>query len=125
MSMRKRQKVQEVSRGNGLIICLALLAHAASSGAAVLPDQFGEYKRAARTQVEISDRPVWDEYGFKTAESADFAAGDRKVNVSVWQMKDTTGALAAMQWLQPRCGPAWELRASVQRSDRRSGLGST
>ena len=51
--------------------------------------------------MEISDRPVWDEYGFKTAERADFAAGDRKVNVSVWQMKDTTGALAALQWLQP------------------------
>ena len=26
---------------------------------------------------------------------------ERKVNVSVWQMKDTTGALAALQWLQP------------------------
>jgi hypothetical protein len=101
MSMRKRQKVQEVSRGNGLIICLALLANAALSGAAVLPDQFGDYKRGPAGQVEISNRPVWDEYGFKTAESADFAAGDRKVNVSVWQMKDTTGALAALQWLQP------------------------
>ena len=44
---------------------------------------------------------MWDEYGFQTAERADFGAGDRKVNVSVWQMKDTTGALAALQWLQP------------------------
>ena len=44
---------------------------------------------------------MWDEYGFQTAERGDFATGDRKVNISVWQMKDTTGALAAMQWLQP------------------------
>ena len=101
MSMRKRQEVQEVSRRDGLVIALALLGNAALSGAAVLPDQFGEYKRAAIAQVDVSDRPVWDEYGFKTAERADFGAGDRKVNVTVWQMKDTTGALAALQWLQP------------------------
>jgi hypothetical protein len=69
--------------------------------AAVLPPQFGEYKLSAPGQVDISDRPVWDEYGFNTAERAEFAANGRKVNVSVWQMKDTTGALAALQWLQP------------------------
>ena len=100
MSMRKRQEVQKVSRRTAVVV-LALLGNAALSGAAVLPDQFGEYKRAAIAQVDVSDRPVWDEYGFKTAERADFGAGDRKVNVTVWQMKDTTGALAALQWLQP------------------------
>ena len=101
MSMRKRQEIQKVSRRNGIVLCLALFVNSALASAAVLPTQFGEYKRVAAGQVDISDRLVWDEYGFNTAERADFAANGRKVNVSVWQMKDTTGALAALQWLQP------------------------
>jgi hypothetical protein len=101
MSMRKRQEVQKVSRRNGIVLGLALLAGAGLAGAAVLPDQFAGYRLVSKGQVDISDRPVWDEYGFQTAERGDFASSERKVNVSVWQMKDTTGALAAMQWLQP------------------------
>ena len=96
MSMWKWQKVQKVSRRLSIGLWLT-----ASLWAAVLPDQIGPYSRISKGQVDISDRPVWDEYGFQTAERANYQAGDRTVSVSVWQLKDTTGALAALQWLQP------------------------
>lgn len=73
----------------------------ASLWASVLPDQIGPYSRTSNSQVDISDRPVWDEYGFRTAERALYRAGERTASVTVWQFKDTTGALAALQWLQP------------------------
>jgi len=73
----------------------------ASVCGAVLPDQFGPYSRTSREQVTISDRPVWDEYGFQTADRASYEAGGKGVSVSAWRFKDTTGALAASQWLQP------------------------
>lgn len=98
MSMRKRQKAQKMLWRPGLVFILGLVT---GLNAAVLPDQFGEYKRGARGSVEISDRPVWDEYGFQTAERAEYEAGSRKVDVSVWQLNDSTGAAAAAQWLQP------------------------
>lgn len=81
-------------------VCVGLL-FAVSLTAGVLPDQFGQFRRAATGQVQISDRPVWNEYGFQTAEKADYRSAGASAAVSVWQMKDTTGALAALQWLQP------------------------
>jgi hypothetical protein len=96
MSMWKRQEIQKVLRrlSVGLWLTVGL-------NAAVLPQQFGEYKHVSRGVVEITDRPVWDEYGFQTAERANYAAGVRNVGISVWKLKDTTGASAAAQWLQP------------------------
>jgi hypothetical protein len=96
MSMWKRQKIQKMLRCSGLGLLLAVAA-----SAAVLPEQFGGYKKVARGVVDIADRPVWDEYGFQTAERADYEGAGSRVSVSVWKLKDTTGAHAAAQWLQP------------------------
>jgi len=96
MSMWKREEIQKMLWCSGLSLVLATVA-----SAAVLPEQFGGYKKAAKGVVDIADRQVWDEYGFQTAERADYEAAGSRVAVSVWQLKDTTGALAAAQWLQP------------------------
>lgn len=103
MSMWKRQEVQEMSRRYCLSLCLALLSAAgAQVSAAILPDAFGSFKREGKGAVQIDDRQVWDEYGFRNAELGQYAGStSAKVTVSVWQMKDTTGAWAAAQWLQP------------------------
>ena len=106
MSMRKRQEVQKVSRRIGLGLCLT-----ASLWAAVLPDQFGPYSRISKGQVDIADRPVWDEYGFQTAERADYQAGERKVSVSVWQIERHDGRSGRVAVAATRCRPAWKLRA--------------
>lgn len=94
--MRKWQEVQKVSRRLCLVLCLT-----AGLQAAILPEQFGSYKRVSSGPINVDDRPVWDEYGLKTAERADYDAGNGKVSVSLWKLGDTTGALAASQWLQP------------------------
>lgn len=96
MHMRQRQEIQKVLWGIGLG-----LLWAASAPAAILPDQFENYKKTVKGAVEIADRPVWDEYGFKTAENAEYESSGKKVSVSVWRLQDTTGAFAAAQWLQP------------------------
>jgi hypothetical protein len=95
MHMWKRQEIQKVLRGVGLAIFLA-----GSLRAALLPEQFGTYQKIARGVVTITDRPVWDEYGFKTAERADYDSSGKRISVSVWLLQDTTGAFAAAQWLQ-------------------------
>ena len=77
MSMRKRQEVQKVSRRHSLV-CLALLAERELiRRQRYLPDQFGEYKRVAKGQVQISDRPVWDEYGFQNRRTRRFTRARR------------------------------------------------
>src|SRR5436190_23100537 len=96
MSMWKREEVQKVSRCIGLGLCLT-----ASLWARVLPEQFGVYSRTGAGVVEIADRPGWDEYGFQTAERAEYQSGGRKLAISAWQRKVTTGALAALQWPNP------------------------
>ena len=63
--------------------------------------RFGPYSRIPK--VRWTSRTVLS--GTSTASrrpsAPNYQAGDRKVSVSVWQLKDTTGALAALQWLQP------------------------
>jgi len=81
-------------------LCVALWL-TASLSAAVLPEQFGQYKRVSAGPVEITDRTVWQEYGFERAERAEYVGGSRQVSVTVWKLGDTTGALAASQWLGP------------------------
>ena len=96
MSMRQRQEIQKMSRRYGIIFLLA-----ASLNAAVFPEQFGSYQRVNVGSLNVADKEVWNEYGLLAAEHAEFQSGDRKVAISLWQLKDTTGAFAAAQWLQP------------------------
>ena len=96
MSMWKRQEIQKVSRRIGLGLLLA-----ASLNAAILPEKFGPYQKSATTPVQLSDTAVWQEYGFKAAERAEYRAGNRQALVTAWRLGDPTGAVAAAQWLQP------------------------
>ena len=102
MSMWKRQEVQKVSRRYGVAAFLAVLVCGAlQASAALLPESFGAFKLAGKGAVQIADRQVWDEYGFQNAELGQYSSARGNVRISVWQLKDTTGAWAATQWLQP------------------------
>ena len=69
----------------------------ASACAAILPEQLGSNHRASSEPVEITaSRAIWDEYGFETAERANYGA----FRLTAWQMKDPTGAFAAAEWLK-------------------------
>jgi len=69
--------------------------------AAILPEAIGPYQRGAAIKPALADRPVWDEFGLKNWESAPYESGKTKFTVSVWQLQDTTGALAAFDWQRP------------------------
>jgi hypothetical protein len=100
--MWKRQEIQKVPRRHSLAAgAIAVLCLAQVGAAAILPEQFGAWKRVAKGVVNIADRPVWEEYGFQTAEKADYEAAGKRISVSAWQLNDTTGAWAASRWLQP------------------------
>ena len=47
---------------------LVAFALAVTAKADLLPERFGNYTRDALKPVTVTDRPVWDEYGFDTAE---------------------------------------------------------
>jgi hypothetical protein len=49
---------------------------------------------------------VWDEYGLKNWESAAYESGKTRFTVTVWQLQDTTGALAAFDWQRPAAATA-------------------
>ena len=76
-----------------LLPCLA--------SAAILPEAIGDLHRASTWRPALTDRALWDEYGLKSAEAAVYENDTSKLNVTVWQLPDTTGAMAAFEWQRP------------------------
>jgi hypothetical protein len=67
----------------------------------IWPDNFGAFHRTAVQPVEVSERPLWDEYSFQQAEQAEYESGTRKFTASAYRLQDSTGALGAFEWLRP------------------------
>ncbi len=86
--------------------------------AAILPDAIGTFQRGAVSQPALADRPVWEEMGLKSSESAAYAGGSTKFTVTVWQLQDTTGGLAAFEWQRPGdAKPAGAEKYAAQTND--------
>lgn len=79
---------------------LALLITTSASGA-ILPDQIHGAAKGPAKQVEIEERAIWEEYGFDSAEAAEYSGLTGKFAVTAWRMKDPTGALGVFQWMRP------------------------
>src|SRR5215208_930355 len=73
----------------------------ASASAALLPERFGNYTRGELKPVSVPERPIWDEYGFDSAEQATYKSGSNQLVATAYRMKDPTGAFAAFEWLRP------------------------
>ena len=71
------------------------------SFAGIWPDDFGAYHRTAVQPVEVADRPLWEEYGLRQTEQAQFESGAKKFTATAYQLQDSTGALAAFDWQRP------------------------
>ena len=80
-------------------LCFLLLPAFAFGG--IWPDNFGAFHRTAVMPPGVSDRPLWDEYGFQQAEQAEYESGARKFTASAYRLQDSTGALAAFEWQRP------------------------
>ena len=82
------------------LICSLLLACAALS-AAVLPDNIGAYHKTSAKEPALTDRPVWDEYGLKAAETATYENAGKTLTATAYRLQDATSALAAFDWQRP------------------------
>jgi hypothetical protein len=69
--------------------------------AAILPDAIGPYHKTASSAAAVSDHALWDEYGLKESETANYENGAEKFTATVYRLQDTTGAMAAFDWQRP------------------------
>ena len=69
--------------------------------AAILPDAIGPYHRVSTSQPAIEARDLWDEYGLRDYESGVYENGGAKMTATAYQLQDSTGAMAAFDWLRP------------------------
>jgi hypothetical protein len=69
--------------------------------AAILPDTIGPAHRTTVSAPNLQDKQLWDEYGLKESEAADYENGDQHFTVTAWRLQDPTGAVAAFDWQRP------------------------
>lgn len=98
-----------------LILAVALVALPAWG--TILPDKYmGALKSGAKT-VQPSDPALFDEYGFDGAEQARFGPSV----MTAWHFRDTTGAMAAFQFLRP--ADAQPVESKLNRNSARTDNG--
>ncbi len=73
----------------------------AVSFAGIWPDTFGAFHRATDKPIEVSDRPLWGEFGLQQAEQAQYEFQDRKFTGTAYRLQDSTGALSAFDAERP------------------------
>jgi hypothetical protein len=79
-----------------------LLFLPALATAAIWPDQVGTFHRASAQGVTpASDQAIWDEYGFREGETAQYEGDGQKFTATAYRFEDPTGALGAFDWLRP------------------------
>ena len=87
---------------------LALLLPALSF-AGIWPDNFGAFHRVSDKPVEVSDRPLWEEFGFQQAEEAQYASEVEKFKATAYRLQDATDALGVFQWQRPANSQVFKL----------------
>jgi len=83
-----------------------LLAKALVAQAPIFPDQIGPYIKSGPRTVSVADRPLYNEYGLETMESAEYATSDegsakKRFSGTAWRLHDSTGAMALFQFRRP------------------------
>ena len=70
--------------------------------AAVWPGELGSFHRTSVQAVNpAADRAIWDEYGFQEGEIATYEGAGERFTATAWRFQDSTGAMAAFEWLRP------------------------
>lgn len=97
---------------------LLLAALALPLGAAIFPDQIGDFAKSAPKALSVADQALYNEYGLVATEQAEYTkaappdpAGDPPGNppaqtnqhftATAWHMRDSTGALAVFEARRP------------------------
>jgi hypothetical protein len=82
-----------------LFLALALLARLAA--AETLPDAFGGHPRTTFVKPARIGGGLWDELGLKYSDAAEYANVPAPSTVSLYQLADSTAAMAAFYWQRP------------------------
>jgi hypothetical protein len=98
----------------------AILLLPTLAGAAILPDAIGAFHRVATSQPAIAARDLWDEYGLRDYESGAYENGAAKMTATAYQLQDSTGAMAAFDWLRPATSKV--SRAATYAAETSAGL---
>jgi hypothetical protein len=69
--------------------------------AAIWPDKIGPFERTATSTPKLFDPPLWDEYGLKESEVANYRNGAAQFTAIGYRLQDSTAALAAFDWQRP------------------------
>jgi len=79
-----------------------LLLLPALAAGAIWPDPLGTFHRvSAQAANPSADRAIWDEYGFREGETAQYEGAGEKFTATAYLFQDPTGALGAFEWLRP------------------------
>jgi hypothetical protein len=97
-----------------------ILVLPALAAAAILPEAIGPYHRVSTSQPAIAARDLWDEYGLRDYESGIYENGGAKMTATAYQLQDSTGAMAAFDWLRPAAAKV--SRAADYAAETPSGL---
>ena len=91
-----------MSRRSLVNLLLILAGIPALACAAIWPAQIGTFRRAsAQAVTPAADRALWDEYGFRDGETAQYEGDSQKFTATAWRFQDPTGALGAFEWMRP------------------------
>ncbi len=86
--------------------------------AAVWPDVFAGVPRASTRPVAVTDKAVWEEYGFTEGEAAQYGSGPLRFTAAAYRFNDPTGALSAFEWRRPAgAGPSALGQHAAETSD--------
>ena len=84
-----------------LIAFLLVSLTPALQAAGFMPQSIGPFHRAGAVKDTPNPPDVFEEFGLLSAQSADFRGRGAKGALTVYQMKDASGALAAWDWIRP------------------------
>src|SRR5271170_4620281 len=90
---------------NWRVAWLAVLAGVSLHADEMLPKQWScAHQGTVREAAVPGDAEVWKEFGLAASESAAYSGAGLKTTVTAYRLKDTSGALAAWEYLRPADG---------------------
>jgi hypothetical protein len=80
-----------------LVLFLAVLP----LGAAILPDQIGDFTRGETKTLAAQDPVLYQEFGFISAEQAEYKNSAKRFTATAWRLRDSTGAFGLFEARRP------------------------
>src|SRR5271163_1057192 len=78
-----------------------LIAGCGAAGAAIFPDQIGDFKKGPPKTISIPDQALLDEFGLDATEQAEYTNAAKHFTATAWRFRDSTGAMAMFEFRRP------------------------